>query len=150
MEREEPVTLIILIFGLIEDSSANMEKDKLIKDAQYRKGLSIAFFNATNAAIEMAKLNGMAGVLDPKKFITEWRDWLLEEHRTYYATVISNVGTNYNPEDTVKKLRSAKGIEELKTAWQLLSEDERRNPEISKLTKELKASFLKPKKDEKA
>ena len=33
-----------------------MEQDKLIKDAQYRKGLSIAFFNATNNATEIAKL----------------------------------------------------------------------------------------------
>ena len=31
----------------------NVEREKIIKDAQYRKGLSIAFFNATNSAISL-------------------------------------------------------------------------------------------------
>ena len=35
------------------------EQEKIMKDAQYRKGLSIAFFNATNAAVEMVKLEGV-------------------------------------------------------------------------------------------
>ena len=115
--------------------------EKIIKDAQYRKGLSIAFFNATNAAVEFAKINGLAGVIDPKKFIAEWRNWFLEEHKTYYATVIAQIGVNYKPEDSIKKLKATKTLEELKSAWLLLSEDERQNVEIKKVANELKATY---------
>ena len=31
----------------------NSNQEKLIKDAQYRKGLSIAFFNSVNSAIAL-------------------------------------------------------------------------------------------------
>ena len=119
----------------------NTSHEKIIKDAQYRKGLSIAFFNATNAAIEFAKINGMAGIMDSKKFITEWRDFFLEEHRNYYATVIANVGVNYKTEESVAKLKATKTLEELQGAWLSLSEDERRDKEIIKAAKELKGKY---------
>ena len=115
--------------------------EKILKDAQYRKGLSIAFFNATNAAVEFAKINGLAGVLDPKKFIAEWRDWFLEEHKTYYATVIANVGVNYKAEDSIAKLKTTKTLDELKSTWLLLSEDERRDGEIKKVANVLKSEY---------
>lgn len=120
-----------------------MEKDKLMKDMQYRKGMSIGFFNATNAAIEFAKINGMAGIQDPRKFIQEWRDWFIEEHKTYYATVIANVGVNYKPEDSIAKLKATKTLEELQGVWRLLSEDERHNAEIIKVAKELRQGYVK-------
>lgn len=119
------------------------DNEKVIKDAQYRKGLSIAFFNATNAAVEFAKINGMAGVIDPKKFIAEWRDFFLEEHKNYYATVIANVGVNYKAEDSIEKLKVSKNMEELKLAWLLLSEDERRDGEIRKVANDLKKKYEK-------
>ena len=119
------------------------QEDSKIKDAQYRKGLSIAFFNATNAAVEFAKINGLAGVLDPKKFIAEWRDWFLEEHKTYYATVIANVGVNYKAEDSIAKLKATTTLNELKTAWVSLSADERKDKEIIKVAQELKAKYEK-------
>lgn len=129
-----------------------MEKDKIIKDAQYRKGLSIAFFNATNAAVEFAKINGLAGVIDPKKFIAEWRDWFLEEHKTYYATVIANVGVAYKAEDSIAKLKATKTLEELQTTWRLFSADERKDAEIIKVAQALRKEYPKvPKiKNEKA
>jgi hypothetical protein len=117
------------------------ENDKIMKDAQFRKGLSIAFFNATNAAIEFAKINGMAGVMDSKKFITEWRDFFIEEHKNYYATVIANVGVNYKPEDSIKKLQATKTLEELQSAWVLLSADERKDSEIIKVAQQLKGTY---------
>lgn len=119
----------------------NNPQDQLIRDAQYRKGLSIAFFNATNAAVEFAKINGLVGIPDPKKFIAEWRDWFLQEHKTYYATVIANVGVNYKVEDSVAKLKATKTLDELKSAWLLLSEDERRDGEIKKVANELKKQY---------
>jgi len=117
--------------------------DKILKDAQYRKGLSIAFFNATNAAVEFAKINGLAGVLDPRKFIADWRDWFLEEHKNYYATVIANVGQNYKAVDTIAKLNKTTNIEELKVIWLSLSEDERRDGEILKVKATLKKKYEK-------
>ena len=115
--------------------------EKIIKDAQYRKGLSIAFFNATNAAVEFAKINGLVGVPDPKKFIAEWRDWFLEEHKNYYAQVIANIGVIYKAEDSIAKLKKASNMDELKNAWLLLSEDERRDGEIKKVANELKVKY---------
>lgn len=117
------------------------EKDKVIRDAQYRKGASIAFFNATNAAIEFAKINGMAGIIDPKKFIAEWRDWFIEEHKTYYATVVANIGINYKAEDSIAKLKETKTLEDLQTVWRLFSADERKDAEIIKVAQTLRKGY---------
>lgn len=119
--------------------------NKILKDAQYRKGLSIAFFNATNAAVEFAKINGLAGVLDPKKFIAEWRDWFLEEHKTYYATVIANVGMNYKVEESLKELKKVKTLPDLLRVWQSFSADERGNDVLIKEVQNIRAKFLKEK-----
>ena len=101
--------------------------EKIIKDAQYRKGLSIAFFNANNAAIEIVKKEieseprWMENPDVIKKSLVKWRNWLLEEHKNYYATVIANIGSNYNAKETIEKLKSIKTEDELRTAWQSLS-----------------------------
>lgn len=116
--------------------------DKVLSNAQYKKSLSIAFFNATNSTIELAKVMfpDMKGV-DVKVFIKEWREWFLEEHKNYYATVIANIGANYKAEDSVKKLKAGKTLEELQTAWRALSEDERRDGEILKVAQDLKKKY---------
>ena len=117
--------------------------EQIIKDAQYRKGLSIAFFNATNAAISLVgnmKVEVGGDVLNKVK---EIRDFFLEEHKNYYATVIANVGVNYKVEDSLAKLNSATDLESLQTAWRFLSEDERRNDEVKKLAQELKKKYEK-------
>lgn len=121
-----------------------MEHDKIIKDAQYRKGLSIAYFNATNNAIELAKLIGGSKDLESiKQEVTFWRNWLLEGHQEYYANVIAKIGTNYNAEEAIKKLKATKTLAELKTAWQLFSEDERHDEEIVRIKDELKKAYEK-------
>ena len=121
------------------------EQDEVIKSAQYRKGLSIAFFNATNNAaqiIEMIYREHPQTNMDViKKDIATWRDWLLEEHKNYYARVIANVGQKYNSQDTIKKLKTAKNLDELKSMWVGLSEDERRDGEIIKEVQELKKLY---------
>lgn len=117
-------------------------EEKLIKDAQYRKGLSIAFFNATNAAIEMCKGLNIHEEATKKK-IVEIRDWLLEEHRKYYANIIAKVGTNYDASDAIKKLQAIKSITELHTVWLMFSEDERQDAEISKVAQEIKLKYEK-------
>ena len=126
-----------------------INNEKIIKDAQYRKGLSIAFFNATNAAIEIVKKEieidkpSRLNLSNVKDSLVFWRNWLLEEHKNYYATVIANIGSNYNAKETIKKLESTKTKEELLAVWQSISEDERRDGEIIKATNKLKKSYEK-------
>lgn len=117
--------------------------ETILKDAQYRKGLSIAFFNATNSAISLvaseAQLRG-----DEKTMldnVIRFRDFFLEEHKNYYATVIANVGANYKAEDSIAKLKSTKSKDELRVAWVCLSEDERRDGEVIKVCQELVKSY---------
>ena len=117
-----------------------MTDDKILKDAQYRKGLSIAFFNATNAAIELYKTIHSEGCMQEEthQFIKETRDWFLEEHKTYYAEVIANVGSNYNAKESIDKLKKVKTKKELSDTWLSFSEDERHDGDIRKVAKELK------------
>ena len=118
--------------------------DQIIKDAQYRKGLSIAFFNATNATIELAMVMFPdLKAVDTKAFIQEWRGWFLEEHKKYYAEVIANVGLNFEVAETIKKLEKATTTEELLSVWLSLSQDERSNDEVIKVKDELKKKYEK-------
>lgn len=100
--------------------------DKIIKDAQYRKGLSIAFFNATNAAVEMAK---RVPVGTPDEYVVDlirkYRDTLLQEHAEYYARVIAQVGATYDTQGAIERIENCNTLEELKKVWILLSADER-------------------------
>ncbi len=117
--------------------------DKIIKDAQYRKGLSIAFFNATNSAIAM--LGEMKGGFedDYKNHFTEIRDWMLEEHKKYYSEVIASVGKNYDASKTIELVKSAKNWEELRAIYTAMSEDERHDGDIRKVVKEIKDKYEK-------
>ena len=119
---------------IINEKSIN---EKLLKDAQFRKGLSIAFFNATNSAIEMIKAQGDV----TKEAFIEWRDWFLSEHAKYYAETIAKIGLPYNPQQAIEKLRATNNAEEFKKVWLELSEDERRNEVIIKVIKELQDKY---------
>lgn len=111
--------------------------DAMMSDAQYRKGLSIAFFNANNNATEIAKLEiiylptheqGISFLLQER--IVFWRDWLLSQHATYYAQVVMNVGKPYSIMDTIAELKTAKDYGELMDIWLSISEDQRQDTEI--------------------
>lgn len=116
--------------------------EQVLKDAQYRKGLSIAFFNATNAAIELCKAS-YVGLKENElqEKIQFWRSWMIEEHKTYYATVIANVGTNYVASETIKKINEVSCMDDLKNLWLSLSEDERRDGEIIKAKDIMKLKY---------
>lgn len=116
---------------------AKNNDDSVIKNAQYRKGLSIAFFNATNAAIELCKGMNVHEESTIKK-VVELRDFFLSEHKNYWATVIEKVGNNYDVAETIKRLKAVKNITELKTVWIALSEDERRDEKVIEVVKQLK------------
>lgn len=121
--------------------------EKVIKDAQYRKGLSIAFFNATNSAISLVAVEltkWKVGEVSDEYILTRvnyYRDYFLEQHKDYYASVIANVGQNYKAEDSIAKLKATKTLEELQIAWRLLSADERKDVEIKKVAQDLQKTY---------
>lgn len=117
-----------------------MEDEQILKNAQYRKSLAIAYFNATNAAIELLKNSGKKDT-ELQEDVVAWRDWFLAEHKRYYAENIANIGKPYDAKETIKNLKVETTLEGLKKAWLLLSEDERRDDEIIKAVKELKAKY---------
>lgn len=106
------------------------DNDKILRDAQYRKGLSIAFFNATNAAVELVSKLGYGEFKTVEEAVTHWRNWFLDTHKKYYAEVIANIGVPYDVAETIKKLESVMTKKELKQVWISLSEDERQDPTI--------------------
>ena len=114
----------------------NNNHEKAIKDAQFRKNLSIAFFNATNAAIEMMRATGS---VSKEKFV-EFRNWFLDEHAEYHLKVIDRVGL-YDPALATKRLNATKNLEELKAVWLSFSQDERQDESILKVKNELKQKY---------
>lgn len=122
-----------------------MSDDKLIRDAQYRKGLSIGFFNATNSAIALIAASIMPSETDIHMLerVGKIRDILIEQHKEYYATNIASIGLNYNVEEAIKKLNDAKTIGELNIVWLRLSADERHNDEILKVAQKQKKELSK-------
>jgi hypothetical protein len=120
----------------------SQDSERIIKDAQYRKGLSISFFNATNSAISLVASvpelrTDMKSVLDE---VVRLRDIFIEEHKNYYANNIANIGL-FKPADTVKRLQTVKNFEELRMEWIALSEDERQNVEVIKAKDDIKARY---------
>jgi len=116
------------------------EQNNLMASAQYRKSLSIAFFSATNAAIELVKTDYVKDT-DLKKFIIEWRNFFLEEHKSYYAQNIANIGVNYDVKATLEKLEKAKTVDELKSVWVTLSQDERQDEQVKAKAQLLKTQL---------
>lgn len=116
-------------------------KLKSIKTAQDRKDFAIAFYNATNNAIEMIKLNHPKTYEDAQEQIIIWRDWFLEQHLEYRAKVTEKIGASYDPKDAIEKLDNTKDLKELEQVWRMLSEDERRDEIIHKRCQELKEKY---------
>ena len=120
-------------------------EEKIIKDAQYRKGLSIAFFNATNNATQIVELIHKSDerfqIDTIKTEISYWRDWLLKEHENYYRDVISSIGKPYDSKKTIENLKKATSAEELKKMFMMMSADEKRDGDIRKVVAELKKTL---------
>lgn len=130
-----------------------MDNSKLLKDAQFRKGLGISFFNGINSAIEVVKLEGKQYTIKKvgdKKIkkeiplmdrIFKHQAIIIERYKKYYSEVIDQVGLNFKPEDAIKKLKSTKSLETLQGVWKALSQDERHNAEILKVAQELRKEY---------
>jgi hypothetical protein len=130
------------------------EENKTLRDAQFRKGVSISFFNASNTAIEAVKLTSgktikpkgkKASKSDPRVKVLDdirfYRDGLLKDYIKYYTDVISSVGENFNPADSVKKLEKCQTKADLKTVWLSFSAEERKHPDVKKVAKMLQTKF---------
>jgi len=115
--------------------------EKILKDAQFRKGLSIAFFNSTNSAISLVSNWKYRSKKDAIKEVVKLREFFLKEHAKYYANTIAMVGLTYNPKEVIKRMKMAKTLEELGSLWITLSEDERRDETIVKVKNELKKKY---------
>lgn len=127
----------------VEQPEPRDEQDKNIRDAQYRKGLSIAFFNATNAAIALVTAGKQLTPEEALKEVVRVRDFFIEEHKEYYAATINQVGQDYDPQEAIKKLKKTKNLEQVHTVWLMFSEDERRDPEIYRVAQEMKKKYEK-------
>ena len=115
--------------------------EKILKDAQFRKGLSIAFFNSTNSAISLVSNWKYRSKKDAIKEVVKLREFFLKEHAKYYANTIAMVGLTYNPKEVIKRMKMTKTLEELGSLWITLSEDERRDETIVKVKNELKKKY---------
>lgn len=119
-------------------------KLKGIKTAQDRKDFAIAFYNATNNAIELVKSTVVFEITKPEeiqKDIEYWRDWFLAQHLEYRAKVTEKIGASYDPKDALDRLKNTKNLKELEEVWRMLSEDERRDEIIHKECQELKDKY---------
>lgn len=116
-------------------------KLKSIRTAQDRKDFAIAFYNATNNAIEMIKVQTATSTEDAQNKIIEWREWFLEQHLEYRAKVTEKIGANYDVVTSIQRLEQAKDVNELADIWISLTEDERRDEVINKKCQELKEKY---------
>lgn len=80
--------------GGFGSKASDARKAQMIEEAQARKSDSIAFFNATNAAIALfEQLKDPIVMKDTgavKSFIKEWREWFLEQYREYEAKDVTS------------------------------------------------------------
>ncbi len=110
------------------------QEDSKIKDAQYRKGLSIAFFNATNSATDVVVAKIRAGEkMDAASILAtlrEVRDELLGDHAKHYLANIATVGVPYKAEDAIERINKTKDAKELRKLWFALTADERADQKI--------------------
>lgn len=72
------------------------DEQKLMRDAQYRKSRSIAFFNATNSAISLLGISSELGIKPNDEaiqdFIMKWRTWFLAEYDHDYKENVMTIG----------------------------------------------------------
>lgn len=119
--------------------------DIVMKDAQFRKNFSIAYFNSLNNAINLVTAQGVRFTSDEKMLeeIIKYQMFFMDRHNEYYARMIANVGVHFDKNKTLERLRGAISKPELTAVWLSLSEDERQDPEIKKVAYELRSTFLK-------
>lgn len=119
--------------------------DIVMKDAQFRKNFSIAYFNSLNNAINLVTAQGVRFSTDEKMLeeIIKYQMFFMDRHNEYYARMIVNVGVHFDKKKTIARLQAAVSKSELTAIWLSLSEDERQDEEIKKVAYDLRSTFLK-------
>jgi multidrug efflux pump subunit AcrB len=120
-------------------------EEKLLRDAQYRKGASIAYFNSLNSAITLVTATAPKTLSMEKKLamIEEIKLAFLDKYKDYYATTVAQIGAPYSATDTIIKVRATKTQEELRKLYREMSEDERKDGDIRKVVDERLAELKK-------
>lgn len=96
----------------------NMENknfENVLRDAQFRKGLSIAYFNSLNSAIEMLKVK-LPYTKTPEESTDEgkqktleyWHKYFLDQYSKFHAENISSIGIEKIAPSVVEGLDKAK------------------------------------------
>lgn len=91
-----------MILNKTNNNTENLDF-KLMRDAQYRKELSIGYFNSLNSAIALVTANKSptAGKKTKEQLlseIAEIRDYFLNEYKQYRITTLDNAGkTSVDP-----------------------------------------------------
>lgn len=122
----------------------NKNQDLLIRDAQFRKGLSISYFNALNNAIQLVTANGVRFASEQELLdkVDKYQQIFIEKHNEYYARVIASVGVHFDTKKTIARLKACTTQGELKMVWISLSEDERQDKAIQEVAYALRESFV--------
>ena len=121
-------------------------QQKLIQDAQWRKGMSIAYFNSLNASISLVTAQGTRFGSEDEMLesINKYKNHFIEQHNMYYTKNIAPIGVQVNIKGAIAKAQEAKTLEELKAVWLKFSELERQNPEIKSAVNILKETYKVP------
>lgn len=126
---------------------SNMDdKQKFIALAQDKKNISIAFFNASNAAIALyASLPAAKKAkVDMVEFIRTYREVFIGDYTAFHKSVVSQVGKTDDSEvaDALASIDACLTLEALKTLWvDVLTEDLRRMPAIIAAKEAKKKSY---------
>ena len=116
--------------------------ERVWRDINYRKNLSIAFFNANNLAATLVSTDKEYYTFDElTEKIIKLRDFFLKEHEGYYVKVISPIGCLFDKKETIKLIESATGMEDLKDIWLSISQDERSDNDIIQIKNEIKKKY---------
>lgn len=108
------------------DTSLIQAKAKSIREAQDVKDLKIAFFNATNNAIQIVKPDlAVDRIDDIKEGIQYWRDWFLDEHKEHNLRMQEQTGATVQVGDALTKLKAVNNIVDLRALWATFTQDER-------------------------
>jgi len=90
--------------------------DKAMRDAQFRKGISIAYFNAINSAISLitapSAITGTKTNEETQYLIEKWRDYFLDEYAKFHAENIATIGVDKISPTVVEGLDKAKKLYE--------------------------------------
>ena len=98
---------------ILSNSNNNVDQD-LLRDQQYRKELSIAYFNALNNVITFVGLKKKTGYTEKQMLedVSRIRDQFIEEYKIYRVTTLSKQAEKSLPDnpkliESLNKLKQA-------------------------------------------